>query len=145
MSAVTPQSTPASEIPPSSGGYSPQMLESAAARIAWLAPVASIVIIFVQVFQFYTQPALAVVWMLLGGLRHLPVVLATVFVADILVRQAPAGYAITALTSFVLAAGYAGVAAALQALLGGAALRSTRHLTMFVSTVVVGIALCSGR
>ena len=86
------------------------------------------------------QPALAVVWMLLGGLRHLPVVLATVFLADLLIRHAPAGYAITALTSFVLAAGYAGIAAALHSLLGGVVLRSTRHLTLFVSTVVVGIA-----
>jgi two-component system, LuxR family, sensor kinase FixL len=87
------------------------------------------------------QPALAVAWMLLGGLRHLPVVLATVFVADLLVRHAPAGYAVTALTSFVLAAGYAGIAAALHSLLGGVALRSTRHLTLFVSAVVTGIAL----
>jgi two-component system sensor kinase FixL len=87
------------------------------------------------------QPALAVVWMLLGGLRHLPVVLATIFAADVFVRHAPAGYAVTALTSFVLAAGYAGIAAALGSLLGGAVLRSTRHLTLFVSTVVAGIAV----
>jgi len=87
------------------------------------------------------QPALAVVWMLLGGLRHLPVVLATVFAADVLIRHAPAGYAITALTSFVLATGYAGIAAALGSLMSGAVLRSTRHLTLFVAATVVGVAL----
>jgi signal transduction histidine kinase len=86
------------------------------------------------------QPALAVAWMLLGGLHHFPVVLATVFGADLLIRHAPAGYAITALTSLVLAAGYLSIAAALRTFLGGGALRSTRDLTLFAAVVVAGTA-----
>ncbi len=89
------------------------------------------------------QPALAVVWMLLGGLYHLPAVLAAIFAADVLVRHAPAGYAFSALASLVLATGYAGIAAGLHSILGGAAIRRTRELTLFVllaisATAVIG-------
>src|SRR5688572_4233736 len=87
------------------------------------------------------QPALAVVWMLLGGLSHLPAVLAAIFVADLLIRHAPAGYAITALTSFTLAAGYAAIAMALHSAVGGAAIRRTRELTLFVLTVIASTAV----
>ena len=38
------------------------------------------------------QPALAIAWMLLGGLVHAPAVLATVFLADVVVRNVPGGY-----------------------------------------------------
>lgn len=86
------------------------------------------------------QPALAVIWMLLGGLHHFPVVLATVVAADALVRHAPAGLLVTVLTSAAIATGYLGIAAALRALLGGAALRSTRQLTLFVAVVLAGTA-----
>lgn len=87
------------------------------------------------------QPALAIVWMLLGGLRHLPAVMATVFGADVLIRHAPAGYAITALTSLALATGYAGIAAALHAYLGGTTMRSVRDLTVLVAATIAGSAL----
>jgi len=82
------------------------------------------------------QPALAVVWMMLGGLYHFPAVFATVFLADVLIRHVPAGYFVTALTSGALAAGYLGTAAILRAIMGGAALRGTRQLTLFVVVVV---------
>src|SRR5687768_18372674 len=56
------------------------------------------------------QPALAIVWMLLGGLRHVPAVMATVALADVVVRGAPGGWFITALTAITLAGGYAWIA-----------------------------------
>lgn len=87
------------------------------------------------------QPALAIVWMLLGGLHHAPVVLATVFGADVLIREAPAGYVITFATSFALTSGYAAIAAALRTLPKlDARLRSTRDLTLFITVVVAGAA-----
>lgn len=84
------------------------------------------------------QPALAIVWMMLGGLVHAPVVLATILLADFLVRHAPGGYVITVLTACVLASGYAGIAWALKSLLSDTGLRSTRQLTIFVMVVVAG-------
>lgn len=90
------------------------------------------------------QPALAIVWMLLGGLAHVPAVLATVFAADVLVRQAPAGYLITLGTSTALASSYSLMAWALRSLAGfDRRLRSTRDLTVFTSVVVAGAALGS--
>ncbi len=88
------------------------------------------------------QPALAIVWMLFGGLHHAPVVLATVFLADILLRHAPGGYAVTFATALVLASGYAGIALALRRLPRlDPGLRSTRDLTLFVLVVVAGTGL----
>jgi two-component system, LuxR family, sensor kinase FixL len=87
------------------------------------------------------QPALALVWMLLGGLHHFPAVLATVFAADVLIRHAPAGYLITALTSGAIAIGYLCVVAALRAMLGQSALRGTRQLTVFIAVVLAGSAV----
>jgi signal transduction histidine kinase len=87
------------------------------------------------------QPALAIVWMMLGGLVHAPVVLATIVLADVLVRHAPGGYAITATTALILAGGYAGIAWALKALLRDVGLRSTQQLTIFVTVVVAGAGL----
>lgn len=84
------------------------------------------------------QPALAIVWMMLAGLAHAPVVLATIVLGDVLIRNTPGGYAITTTTAFVLANGYAGVAWALKSLLKGADLRSTQQLTIFVTVVVAG-------
>ena len=84
------------------------------------------------------QPALAIVWMMLGGLVHAPAVLATILLADIFVRHAPGGYAITAMTALVLASGYAAIAWALKSLLSDTGLRSTRQLTIFVTVVVAG-------
>jgi two-component system sensor kinase FixL len=88
------------------------------------------------------QPALAIAWMVLGGLHHAPVVLATVFVADVLVRQAPAGYLITLATSAALAGSYLAMAWTLRALPQfDFRLRSTRDLTWFTTVVIAGAAL----
>ena len=84
------------------------------------------------------QPALAIVWMMMSGLAHAPAVMATILLADIVVRHAPGGYAITVMTGFVLAGGYAAIAWALKALLRDTGLRSTRQLTVFASVVVAG-------
>ncbi len=84
------------------------------------------------------QPALAVVWMMLAGLRQAPAVLLTIGLADIAVRHAPGGYAFTLLTAAVLTTGYAAMAWMLKALLRETGLRSTRHLTVFVGVVLAG-------
>jgi two-component system, LuxR family, sensor kinase FixL len=84
------------------------------------------------------QPALAIVWMMLGGLVHAPAVLATILLADILVRHAPGGYAISVLTAVILASGYATIAWVLKSLLSDTGLRSTRQLTIFATVVVAG-------
>jgi two-component system sensor kinase FixL len=84
------------------------------------------------------QPALAIVWMMMSGLAHAPAVMATILLADIVVRHAPGGYAITVMTGFVLAGGYTAIALALKALLRDTGLRSTRQLTVFASVVVAG-------
>jgi len=87
------------------------------------------------------QPALAIVWMMLGGLVHAPAVLATILLADIFVRHAPGGYAITGMTALVLAGGYAAIAWTLKSLLSDTGLRSTRQLTIFSTVVVAGSSL----
>lgn len=87
------------------------------------------------------QPALAIVWMLLGGMHHVPVVLATIFLADVLVRQTPGGYFLTLLTSVTLAGGYAAIAWILRSLLSDLGLRSSRQLTIFAAVVVGGTAI----
>src|SRR5688572_33426251 len=84
------------------------------------------------------QPALAIVWMMLAGIVHAPAVLATIVLADVVVRHAPGGYLITATTGLVLASGYAAIAWGLKALLRDTGLRSTRQLTTFAGVVVVG-------
>ena len=86
------------------------------------------------------QPALAIVWMMLGGLVHAPAVLFTILLADVFVRHAPGGYAITATTALVLVGGYAAIAWILKSLLSDTGLRSTRQLTLFVTVVVAGTA-----
>ena len=88
------------------------------------------------------QPALAVTWMLLGGLGHAPVVLATVFGADLLIREAPGGYLITGLTSLALTSGYAAIAWALRANPQfDRRLRSTRDITIFIAVSMPGVAV----
>jgi signal transduction histidine kinase len=87
------------------------------------------------------QAALAIVWMLLGGLQHAPVVLATIVVADTVVRHAPGGYFITLLTSVTLAGGYAAIAWMLRSLLVDLGLRSSRQLTIFAGVVLGGTAI----
>lgn len=84
------------------------------------------------------QPALAIVWMLLGGFIHAPAVFVTIVMADVFVRHTPGGYAIAILTALVLASGYAAIAWALKSGLSDTGLRSTRQLTLFVTAVVGG-------
>jgi len=86
------------------------------------------------------QPALAIAWMLLGGLGHAPTVLATIFIADVLVRDVASG--VTAGTALVLTAGYAGIASALRVLLRPRpGLHTLRQLTLFVAAVIPGTAV----
>lgn len=87
------------------------------------------------------QPALAVVWMMIGGLIHLPAVFLTIVLADIVVRHTPGGYLITAITALLLACGYAAIAQVLRSLLQDAALRTARDLTVFCAVVLAGSAL----
>ena len=71
-----------------------------------------------------------------SGLAHAPAVCATVVLADGVIRSFPAGYAVTGLTALVLTAGYAGIAAALRAVLRPKpGLHSLRQLTLFVGVV----------
>jgi len=88
------------------------------------------------------QPALAIAWMLLGGLGHAPAVFLTIILADGVIRNFPAGYGVTALASLALAAGYAAIAWALREhLRPHADLRSLRQLTLFVAVVAAGTVL----
>ena len=85
------------------------------------------------------QPALAIAWMLLGGLVHAPVVFATILLADLVIRNVP--LAITLLTALTLSAGYAGIADALRlALRQRPNLHSLRQLTLFIGVVIPGTA-----
>jgi two-component system sensor kinase FixL len=90
------------------------------------------------------QAALTIVWMLLGGTRFLPAVAVTIFLADLIVRDAPGGHAVTAATAAALACGYAAIAQALRTLLGlSSAVDSTRRLTIFCAATISGTALVS--
>jgi two-component system sensor kinase FixL len=89
------------------------------------------------------QPALAIAWMLLGGLVHAPVVLATILLADVAIRDVPTG--VSLLTALVLTAGYAAIADALRRVLRPKPdLRTLRQLTLFVAVVMPGTALIAG-
>jgi two-component system sensor kinase FixL len=86
------------------------------------------------------QPALAIAWMLLGGLMNAPAVLATIVLADVIIRDVPHG--ITLLTALTLTAGYAAIAEALRALLRPRpSLHSLRQLTLFIAVVMPLTAL----
>lgn len=87
------------------------------------------------------QPALAIAWMLLSGLGQAPFVLAVIVLADILVRHAPGGYAITLASAAVLAAGYTAIAWALKRVLRNVGLHTTRDLTAFAAVTLAGSAL----
>lgn len=103
---------------------------------SYIAPLGSF-----NITPWNPQPALAIVWMLLGGLHHLPVVTATLFLADVIVRGAPAGYAVTLLTAVTLSAAYAGIAWWLRSLPRfDASLRTTRALTQFIAVALAGTA-----
>src|SRR5687768_409084 len=87
------------------------------------------------------QPALAIVWMLLGGIQHAPAVLASILLGDILVRGVPGGLAITAASALVLAAGYTTIAWGLRRLLKDSGLRTARDLSFFCCAAVGGTAI----
>jgi two-component system sensor kinase FixL len=88
------------------------------------------------------QPALAVAWMVLGGVIHAPAVLATVVLAELVVRDVPGGIGVTLLTALVLTFGYAGIAWALRTLLlPKPNLASLRQLTVFIAVIVPATAL----
>jgi signal transduction histidine kinase len=88
------------------------------------------------------QPALAIAWMLLGGLAHAPAVLVTIIGADVLIRGTPGGYGVALLTAVVLTVGYAGIAQALRYLLRPQPnLHSLRQLTIFITAVVPATAV----
>lgn len=87
------------------------------------------------------QPAIAIVWMFLSGLVHAPAVLGTITLADLLVRGAPGGHAVTLLTAAVLTLGYAGIAHLLRLLMRAEpSLFSLRQLTVFIAVVVPSTA-----
>lgn len=87
------------------------------------------------------QPALALVWMLLGGLGHAPAVYGTIVLADAVIRGIPATSGAALLGALMLTGGYAAIAEALRASLRPRpALHSLRQLTFFVGIVVGGTA-----
>src|SRR5687768_9935289 len=87
------------------------------------------------------QAALAIVWLLLGGLHYIPAVLAAIVAADVVVRHAPGGYFITLLTSVTLAGGYGAIAWILRGALFDLGLRSSRQLTLFIAVTLSGTAI----
>jgi signal transduction histidine kinase len=87
-------------------------------------------------------PALSIVWMMLGGLGYAPIVFGTIFIADMIIRHAPGGVLITALTSLVLAGGYTAIAGTLRYFLkSDTRLSDTRQLWIFVAVTTIGTAV----
>jgi two-component system sensor kinase FixL len=87
------------------------------------------------------QPALAIAWMMLRGIQNAPAVLATIVLADLVVRGAPGGYAVVLASAAVLTAGYAALAAVLKRAVRTEELSSIRRLTIFAGTVVAGTGI----
>jgi two-component system sensor kinase FixL len=87
------------------------------------------------------QHGLAIVWLLLGGLKHAPAVLVTVVLAETVVRGLPGGYLIGVLTSLTLTGGFFAIAWLLRRLIPDPGLRTTRDLTVFIAVVTAGTAL----
>jgi signal transduction histidine kinase len=86
-------------------------------------------------------PALSIVWMMLGGLGYAPVVFVAAFASDLVIRHAPGGLWVTALTSLALAVGYAAIAAALRRIFkSDPRLRDTRRLWILVAVTASGAA-----
>lgn len=86
-------------------------------------------------------PALAIVWMLLGGLHYAPAVFAVILIGDLLIRDTPVGLPLTVVTSLILAGGYTGIAAALKLLFRfDRRLNDTRHLWIFIAVTATGVA-----
>jgi two-component system sensor kinase FixL len=89
------------------------------------------------------QPALVIVWLMLGGLGNLPAVIATIVASEILVRSAPGGHAVTLLMGMVLGGGYAVIAWAMRNALHGAVIRTIPQLTIFAGGIFAGTAALS--
>lgn len=88
------------------------------------------------------QPALAIVWMLLGGLAYAPTVFATIVFADALIRNIPVDSSVGILAALLLTAGYAAIAWELRSRLRpGPNLHTLRQLTLFVGVVAGGTAI----
>jgi signal transduction histidine kinase len=89
------------------------------------------------------QPALAIIWLMLGGLGNLPAVIVTIVASEFIVRQAPGGLAVTLPLGLLLGCCYALMAWSLRRAIHGAALRTTAQLTAFTGIVFAGAALIS--
>ncbi|MGE5093809.1 MAG: ATP-binding protein [Betaproteobacteria bacterium] len=87
------------------------------------------------------QPALAVVLVMLGGAGNFAAVLAGIFLADVLVRDAPGGYAVCALGAAILGSGYTAIGYVLRRFAGDHALRRLHDLAVFSVVAVAGTAL----
>jgi signal transduction histidine kinase len=86
-------------------------------------------------------PALSIVWMMLGGIGYAPVVFVAAFASDLVIRHAPGGLWVTALTSLALAVGYAAIAGALRRIFkSDPRLRDTRRLWILVAVTASGAA-----
>jgi len=87
-------------------------------------------------------PALSIVWMMLGGLGYAPIIFCTIFIADVIIRDAPGGLLITALTSLVQAGGYTAIAGTLRYFLkSDYRLSDTRQVWVLVAVTALGTAI----
>lgn len=84
------------------------------------------------------QPGLAVLLVMALGLPHAASVFAAVLLADVIVRDAPGGFALAITGSLLLAVGYAAMGVALRTRLSDPGLRSLRDLGRFC-VMVAGI------
>ena len=90
-------------------------------------------------------PALAIVWMLLRGLRYAPVVFLALVFADSVLRDAPGGLVASTLANVALAGAYAATSWALGKLLRPEqVLRDARALGLFVAVSMIGAAVAAG-
>lgn len=89
------------------------------------------------------QPALAIVWLMLGGLGNLPAVVATIVASEFIVRQASGGLAVTLPLGLLLGCCYALMAWTLRRTMHGVVLRTTAQLTAFTTVVFAGAAIIS--
>ena len=87
------------------------------------------------------QPALAVVLVMLGGSTNFIAVFAAIVLADLAIRGAPVGYAISIAGSLLLALGYSGIALALRRLVRDTGLRVLHDLAIFTVVVALGTAV----
>lgn len=88
-------------------------------------------------------PALAIVWMLIGGLRYTPVVFVAILIGDLLFREASSsGLPLSIMTSLILTAGYTAIAAVLRLRFHfDGRLHDTRRLWILIAVTTVGAAI----